>query len=266
MRFPAWISYQQFTSPGWFAPMTIGQLPFAGDGTLMPDRPLFPGRRIGWRRRRWPMSQPPRSLMGLGLDVRVPGPRPNKFLNVSRPGSDFEVGDRWRVEIYQSDPGMGVMLASNHNGQGKPLKLVGSTNSNGDFRLEDAITAIQVGDWWLGWYVGHQATGYYGMELEVSFRVAGTPAAQAPGYFIEGPAPPRIEPQPLLPVSQTQVAPISTAQQLAQQAADVARPSSTSAALEIAPSGLTSLLAGIDTKWLILGAAAIGLMFLTKGR
>lgn len=244
MRFPAWISYQQFTSPGWFAPMGLGltveeaRVRLAtGAGTA---EELAEANRVYYG---WYGQQP----------------------SVVRAREEQERERDWAVPATVSDLarmlGASVLTVVPRDWGGpfgKPVTTLLMLPSGQAMEATELLTNVQQPGAKVRETInGYLRTSLWSAETLSRFEAApaGTPVGTARGRLPAGWEPPGTSTpaHPLAP----QPTPATT-QILAMQAA-----AGTSAG--VSPEAWPSLLAGIETKWLLLGGAAAAVFLFMKG-
>ena len=247
MMFPAWISYQQFTSPGWFAPMGLGLtveearvMLATGAGT--PEQ-LAQANQIYYA---WYGQQP----------------------SVVRAREQREDEEDWPAPATVSDLarllGASVRTVVPHDWQGplgKPVTTLLVFPSGQAVDALELLANVQQPDARVRATIrGYLGTSMWSVEEVARYEAAPaeTPVGTARGRLPAGWEPPGTPTQALAP----QPTP-STSQRLAEQAAADSR----AAASAAAPSeALLSALRGLDTSWLLIAASAVALFFLMKGK
>jgi hypothetical protein len=115
--------------------------------------------------------------------VLASGPSTVTLQNTSRPGSPFQVGDRWRLSITGAAPNSPVTALATQNGQSLGETPMGTTDSSGRFSLTGAMGTGEVGSWSESWNVGGEPVGDF-LNFTVSERSAsasGTRSSSAGG-------------------------------------------------------------------------------------
>jgi hypothetical protein len=92
--------------------------------------------------------------------------------NVSRPGSEMRVGDRWQLDIT-GRPSSPVSVTASHNGHVSTASM-GSTNASGRLALNGTYDASVLGTWQQTWTVA-------GQSGSVSFSVLPAATLATPG-------------------------------------------------------------------------------------
>lgn len=245
MRFPAWISYQQFTSPGWFAPMGLGLtveearvMLATGAGT--PEQ-LAQANQVYYA---WYGQQP----------------------SVVRAREEREREEDWPVPPTVSDLarllGARVQTVVPRDWQGplgKPVTTLLILPSGQAVDALELLANVQQPDTnvrrTIAQYLG---TSMWSPEEVARYEPAppGTPVGTARGRLPAGWEPPSTPTptQALAPQPTPSTARVLSAQAAAGQPAG------------IVPEAWSSLLAGIETKWLLLAGVAAAVFLFVKGK
>jgi hypothetical protein len=77
------------------------------------------------------------------------------LLNVSRPGSDFQVGDRFEI-VIRAAPGQPVSIRTSRQGRIDWSPIVGSTDSTGQWSTSGQFDKRDFGSWGEIWTVGRK--------------------------------------------------------------------------------------------------------------
>lgn len=110
-----------------------------------------------------------------------PGPAPAagslpasvSFVNTSRPGQPFQVGDTWQLTVKGS-PNAPVSASASQNGASMGTTPFGSTDATGTLVLNGSFSAAQVGSWLQMWTVGASPAPVLSFSVSAP---AGAPAA-----------------------------------------------------------------------------------------
>ena len=76
-----------------------------------------------------------------------------QLTNLTRGGTNFIVGDEWRIDIT-GPPYQEVRVCATFNGSSIGCTVYGQTDSSGTFQLSGIMDASTVGSWVETWYVG----------------------------------------------------------------------------------------------------------------
>jgi len=88
-----------------------------------------------------------------------------QLTNLTRGGTNFIVGDEWRIDIT-GPPHEEVKVCATHNGQSLGCTVYGETDATGRFVLSGIMDPSTVGSWVETWYVGGvQATPVLHFEV-----------------------------------------------------------------------------------------------------
>lgn len=89
-----------------------------------------------------------------------------QLTNLTRGGTDFVVGDEWRIDVT-GPPFQDVKGCATHNGSSLGCTVFGQTSAGNAFQLSGVMDASTIGSWVQTWYVGDiQATPVLQFEVD----------------------------------------------------------------------------------------------------
>lgn len=90
---------------------------------------------------------------------------PSVTFTPSRPGTQFQIGDTWRISISGGAPNAPVTVTGVHDGV-PATNTMGNTDSSGHFVLDGTFTADVVGQWSQTWFVNGQTAGTFSFTVQ----------------------------------------------------------------------------------------------------